>query len=123
MIDQPWNYGIFSKEKSCYQPVPNCTYCPVLGSYNNLDIIHLSQKSTSFEMFEEIHQVVIDLISDNMASLVQPDECGTNNTDDTTTNGYYVIKLISEAYMLQNNTAIDGKIISAGELFFKAQYI
>ena len=29
----------------------------------------------------------------------------------------------SEAYTLQNNTTIDGKIITADELFVKAQYI
>ena len=29
----------------------------------------------------------------------------------------------SEAYMLQDNTKIDRKIITAGELVFKAQYI
>ena len=45
------------------------------------------------------------------------------NTDATTTNGLYVIKFISEAYMLQNNTTIDGQVISAGELVVKSQYI
>ena len=45
------------------------------------------------------------------------------NTDYTTKNGLYVIKLISEAYKLQNNTIIYGQVISAGELVVKAQYI
>ena len=49
-----------------------------------------------------------------MASLVQSGNYGTINISDTTTNGYYVIKFISEAYMLQNNTTIDGQIIIAG---------
>ena len=58
-----------------------------------------------------------------MASLVQPGMYGVINTDDTTTNGFYVIQFISEAYTLQNNTQIDGPVISAGELVAKAQYI
>ena len=29
----------------------------------------------------------------------------------------------SEAYTLQDNTTIDGQVITAGELVFKAQYI
>ena len=45
------------------------------------------------------------------------------NTADNTTNVFYVIKLISEAYMLQNNTTIDRQVISAGELVVKAQYL
>ena len=35
----------------------------------------------------------------------------------------YVIKFISEAYTLQNNTTIDDQIISAGDLVVKAQYL
>ena len=36
-----------------------------------------------------------------MASLVQSGMYGAINTDDTTTNGFYVIQFISEAYTLQ----------------------
>ena len=46
-----------------------------------------------------------------MASLVQSGKYGVINTDDTTTNGFYVIQFISEAYTLQNNTQIDGEVI------------
>ena len=51
-----------------------------------------------------------------MASLVKYDKYGDINTADTTTNGYSVIKFISEAYTLQHNTTIDGNIITVGEL-------
>ena len=57
-----------------------------------------------------------------MASLVQLVMYGFINTDDNTKNGFYLIQLISEAYMLQNNTTIYGQVISAGELVVKAQY-
>ena len=66
MLDQPWISVITSNKQARYQPVINCTYWPVLGSYNNWNITHLTQKSTSFEAFGEIHQVVLDGISDNM---------------------------------------------------------
>ena len=48
---------------------------------------------------------------------------GSINTDYTTTNGLYVIQLLSEAYTLQNNTTIYEQVVSAGELVVKAQYI
>ena len=48
---------------------------------------------------------------------------GTINTADSKTNGIYVIKFMSKAYTLQNNTQIDRQVISADELFFKAQYL
>ena len=58
-----------------------------------------------------------------MASLVQSGMYGAINTYDTTTNGLYFIQFLSEAYMLQNNTTINGQVISTGELVFKSQYI
>ena len=108
MLDKPCTSGIPSNKQARYQPVTDCTYWPVLGSYNNFNIIHLTLKSTSFEEFEKIHQVILDGISDNMASLVQSCKYGTINTSYTTTNGFYVIKFILEAYTLQKNTTIDG---------------
>ena len=38
-------------------------------------------------------------------------------------NGFYVIMFTSEAYKLQDNTTIDGQIITSGGLVVKAQYI
>ena len=38
------------------------------------------------------------------------------------TNGFYVIMFTLEAYTLQDNTTIDGEIITAGEFVVKAQY-
>ena len=70
-----------------------------------------------------MHQVVLDIISENMASLVKTGMYSAINTDDTISNGLYIIQFISEAYTLQNNTTIDGKVISSGELFFKEQYL
>ena len=87
---------VYLKKKVCYQPVTDCTYWPVLGSYNNWNIIHLPQKSTSFETFDDINQVVLDRISDNMASLAQPGLYSAINTYDTTKNEFDVIQFISD---------------------------
>ena len=120
------NHGfpVCSQQKQAhYQLVINCTYWTVIGPYNNFNIIELTSKSIPSEAFDEIQQVVLDGISENMASLVQSGMYGVINTDDTTTNGFYVIQFLSEAYTLQNNTTIYGKVISSGELVVRAQYI
>ena len=82
--------------------------------YNNYNIINLTPKSTPSGAFDEIHKVVIDVISENMASLVQSVIYGSINIDDNTSNGFYVILFIAEAYTLQNNSIIDGQVISTG---------
>ena len=76
-------YGIPSDEQERYKPVIKSTYWPVLGSFNNWNIIKLSQKSTPSDEFDEIHKVVLDEISDNMASLVYSGKYGAINTTDT----------------------------------------
>ena len=83
----------------------------------------MSPRSTPFEVLEDIYQVVFDGISDNVASLVQYDKYDAIDTSDTTTNGYYVITFISEAYALRNNTTIYGQVTSERELVAKAQYL
>ena len=95
ILDKPWISGIPPDEQVCYKPVTKCTYWPVLGSLKNWNIIQLSQKSTPSDAFDEIHQVVIDGISGNMASLVESVKYGAINTTDTTTNGFYVIMFTS----------------------------
>ena len=106
-----------------YQPVTNFSYWPVPGSFNNWNIVILSHKSTTSDAFEEIHKVVLDGISDIMALLLQPGKYDSMNTTYTPTIGYYVIKFVSEAYNLQEETACNGQIISAGGLVSKAQYL
>ena len=101
MLDKAWIYGIPSDKKYHYKTVTKCTYWPVLGSFNNWNIIQLSSKSTSSDTFDEIHQVVLNGISDNMASLVESGKYGAINTTDTSTNGFYVIMFTSGAYTLQ----------------------
>ena len=94
MLEKPWISGIPSEKKAYYQPVTNYTYFPVLGSDNNFNIIELTPKSTHFEAFDDIHQVVLDGIIDHMALLVQSGMYSAVNKDDTTTKGFYVIQLI-----------------------------
>ena len=47
--------------------------------------------------FEEIYQVVLDVISENMYSLVQSGDYVAMNKTDTSILGYYVVKFVSEA--------------------------
>ena len=60
ILDKPWISGIPSYEQERYKLVTKWTYLPVLGSFNNGNMIQLSQKSTSSDTFDEIHQVVLD---------------------------------------------------------------
>ena len=69
-------------------------------------MIKLSQKSTSSDTFDEIHQVVLDVISDNMASLVESVTYGAINTTETSTNGFYVIMFASGAYTIHETNLL-----------------
>ena len=49
-----------------------------------------------------MHKFVLDGISDNISALVQNRKYGVINNSDPTTMGYYVVKFLSEPYMLQD---------------------
>ena len=114
MLYKPWMSGIPSYKQERYKPVTKCTYWSVLGYFNNWNIIQLSQKSTPSDAFYGIQQVVLDGISDNVASLVESVKYVSINTTYKENNGFYVIMFRSEAYTLQDTTTIDGKIITSG---------
>ena len=58
-----------------------------------------------------------------MDSLVESGKYGAINTTDISTNGFYVIMFTSGAYKLQENTTIDGQMITVGELVVKEKYL
>ena len=87
MLDKLWINGLPPQQQLNYKPVTEFTYWPVIGSFNNWNIIILLHKSTDSEAFEDIHQVVLYGISKNMASLVQSGEFGATNTTYFTTMG------------------------------------
>ena len=101
MLYKPWISGIPSEKQELYKPFTKCPYWPVLGAFNNWNIIELSSKSASSDTFDKINQVVLDSISDNMASLVESSKYGAINTTYTSTNGLYVIMFTLGAYKLQ----------------------
>ena len=98
MLYKPWISDIQPEKQERYKPVTKCTYWPVSGSFNNWNIIKLSQKSTSFDTFDEIQQCVLDGISDSMALLVESGKYWAINTTSTSTNGFYVIMFSPGAY-------------------------
>ena len=94
-----------------------------MGLYKNCNIIEITPRSIPFGAFYDMHKLVLYGISKNIASLLQSGMYGGINTANITTNGFYVIQFISEAYTLQNITTIDGQVIYDGELVVKAQYL
>ena len=58
-----------------------------------------------------------------MASLVQCGKYSDMNKTYPTNMGYYMVKYVSDAYTLQEDTTCDGKISISGERFVKAKYM
>ena len=100
MLNNPWAYKVDPNKQPRYQPVVECTYWPVLGSFNNWNITQFTNKTISSEDFYAAHKVVLGGISDNMEFLVQFGKYCAINVVDSTTMGYYVIKYLSEPYTL-----------------------
>ena len=63
-----------------YQPVEDYTYWPVLGSFNNWNIIKFNNKTTTNKYFDAVHKVVLDGLSDNIVAIFQDGKYGAINT-------------------------------------------
>ena len=92
ILDNPWSYGAYPTKQPCYQPVEYYTYLPVLGSLDNWNVIHFTNKTTSSGDFDAVYKVVISSISDYMPSLLKLVKYGAINAADPTTMGYCVVK-------------------------------
>ena len=71
MLDKTSTLDAAPPHKPRCQSVQYFTYWPVLGCFKNWNIVKFSNKNITSEDFKEIHQVVLDYIGYNMASLVQ----------------------------------------------------
>ena len=95
----------------------------MLGSFNNWNIVQITNKNTPSEEFDALHKIVVNGISENMSSLVHVGKYGAINASDTTTMGYYVIKYLYETYTLQKFQTTDGQVSKSVEILVKAEYL
>ena len=96
---------------------------PLLVTYNNGNIIIFTNKTISFEGFVEIHKVLLDKISDNIASLVNTGRYGVISTTYIETMGYYVVKFLSHIVTLHYNNTTYEKVFKAGELAVTPEFL
>ena len=95
----------------------------MLFTFNNCNIIQLTNKNTSNEDFDNIHKVFLDDISDNMTSLTNTGKYGAINKAYPTTMIYYVVKYMDEYFTLQEDITTDRQISKIGELALIYYYL
>ena len=94
----------------------------MLGNFNDWSIVGFSNKATPQEDIDKICHMVLDGISDNITGLAKTYKCGAIKTTYDSTIGYYVVKFMSEAYMLQEKYEHNVQISEVGELVAKPQH-
>ena len=70
-LDKTWSPGVPSNQQPRYKTVKYCIYCPVLGYFNNWNIIIFSHRVTFSEDNDKLNQFVLDGISDNISALIK----------------------------------------------------
>ena len=70
----------------------------MLFTFNNCNIIQLTNKDKSNEEFDDIHKVFLDDVSYNMTSLAHTGKYGAINKAYSTTMIYYVVKYMDEYF-------------------------
>ena len=85
MLNKPWYPGVSNTTQPRYQHVLDCTYWPVFVIFNNCTVIIFTNKNEYMKDFVYINNTIIDVISDNMLSLVQLSNYGYVSTTDPKT--------------------------------------
>ena len=70
-----------------------------------------------------MHKLVLYGISENMYAIVQNGKYDAINTADPTTMGYYVVKLLSKPYTLQDDKKMDNHVIKVVDLIVNSEYL
>ena len=72
-----------------------------VGHKKKCNTIRFTNKTTSIEYFDGIHEVLLYGIGDNIKSLVHTGKFGVISKTYTETMGYYVVKFLSNTVTLQ----------------------
>ena len=113
---QTWSPVVSHNEQPLHQPVLNCKYWPVLFYFIKWNINKFTNKGTSSKAFDDIQNILLGGISDNMTSLSQTCKYGAMNKIEK--KGYHVIKYVSRAFTLQEDTTVYSKIIKFWVYFY-----
>ena len=123
MLNNPQAYKVEPNKQTRYQPVVDCTYWPMLGSFNNWNIIQFTNKKLPSGDFDAVHKLLLYGIGDYIDYIVQLGKYGSINEVDPTTMFYYVIKYLSEPYTLQEDQTIDGQVSNSTEPVVQIQIL
>ena len=124
MLDKKWIPGVNAENQPCYSPVLNCKYHDILGDYNNWIIMpFITYSNTCEDDIEELHKSILINISDKMGTFVTEYTYGAVNTNDSRTDGFYIVKFLSRPYTLQQDETYDNEILKEGCLVSDAEYL
>ena len=78
-------------------------------------------KRTPDEEFDNVHRLVLSGLTKNMSSKIIVGNIEAISTNNTNTEGYYLVQFDSVPYTLQEDTTIDGIELLAGAIVCNAQ--
>ena len=119
MLYKRWVYKDDPNKQPHCQPDIECTYCFVLGSFDNWNIIQFTNKITRSWYFDAVNQLVLDVISYNTSSLLWIGRYGAINAEYKTTMVYYVIKYLSDPCTLKEDQTTYGQVSKSDDLVVK----
>jgi hypothetical protein len=126
-LSLPWRNGKTFLEQDRYARNENCAYWPLFEGLNDWTQISLVPKAgIDEEELNDARGIVLDGIAEMISETIEVGESGAFMTDDTTTDGYYLVEWAGEPYTLQEETVLNEYeppiILPEGELVCEAKY-
>ena len=120
--DKVWIAKVNDKDQPRYAHVPNCKYNAIFGSYNDWIIMTFVNKKTPDNEYDNVHRLVMSGLTKNMSSKIIVGNIGVVATNDTNTEGYFLVQFDSVPCPLQEDTTLDGIELHAGVIVCNAEY-
>ena len=126
LLETPWDNKLDDQSQPRYGINERCLYYRNFKDYNNWRVVNLITTNIATEDEEKIYNTILHGIEARMNERILIGTFGAMRTDDEATQGYYLVKWITEPYTIQEDILMKGveppQTAFAGEIICDALF-
>jgi len=123
-LKQDWVPTLPFQEQPRYKATTDCSMHDVFQGENDWKLITLvDAKDSDVDLNDEVHELVLEGITDRLETRVAVGGYGAVSTDDPESDGYYMLQWDSEPQTLENDVEIDGIQFHKGDKVVDGTYL
>lgn len=123
-LKQQWDSKLPFQEQPRYKASTDCQMYKIFEGLNDWKLIRLvDTKDSDIDLNDEVHELVLEGITERLATRVEAGGYGAVSTDDPEADGYYVLQWDSEPREVEEDVVIDEKEFHKGDKVVDGTYL